>query len=34
MELAKRADFALAVPSCLVSHDCLHHTFWTRLPHA
>ena len=34
MELATRANFALAVPSCLVSHDRLHHTFRTLLPHA
>jgi hypothetical protein len=34
MELATRADFALAVSSCLVSHDCLRHTFRTSLPHA
>ena len=34
MEIAMRADFALAVPSCLVSHDRLHHPFRTRLPRA
>jgi hypothetical protein len=34
MEHATRPTFAFAVPQARVSHDRVHHSYRTRLPHA